>query len=768
MAGRKLGQDIVALVQHVELNESGWIDAAAVKAVKFLFWLLSSPATRDQIFDERADAGLAAMSRAQVDQAIDVLVQNGGVVELPDGTHKLSDNEAAAVQNAVASAGQIEAAVKVRVLAAATNAGADCGGEQGNQLWGRFHSEFVAPFIREFGARAYELITGVSTDAQRTQFITEFLTKFPEGQRAVLEPMILALLDRNDVGCRTYVLRLLNSYFFHSALSLPNEVIERAFSRPDRQRNIRLVLDTNFLFSLFELHANPSNEAVSLLLKTISRVPKNLNIRMYVLPTTVAEFRRTLVSYENQASSIIASRGVVSAALRVDISGVLQTYFRKVQESKYELTAKEYFEPYHSNIRALLEQHNVSILHGEDDKYSTDQETIDDITDQLSFYQRRFINEPRRQKSYEQVTHDMVLWHFISDRRPNISDTIFDAEWVGVTIDFGLMAFDEHKRKRRGIPCMVHPASLVQALQMMIPTDENLERTIVALMQMPFMFEPFNLEDEKITRHILGTLSHFEGAGNLTSETIIDILGNKALRGKFERSQERKEEVELIRDALIEHTAELERKAADLARRIETKELELREVREDHEQKRLSESEKMGELHAERSQARAELERANARAAATEQELTRLQADLESIKNRESAREKAELRDKEIKRVAYASIVLMLWIFVVTLGVYLYAPRIVEISNKLVPWGIEATIVVLGLRRYKNYIGQFGVISNRNSYKLLSWTLQYTWAVYLFLFTSIVPPLIYDTVKGAGPTANATNAVSSSVDAKGK
>ncbi len=744
MEEKPLGKDIIALVQHVELNESGWIDVAVVKAVKFLLWLISAPTTVEQIYYQRGTAGFDAISREQIQSAIDHLLKAESAVPLPGNFIKLSEVEASNVERAVSQAGEIETGVKARVLEAATTAGADCSGERGNRLWDRFHSEFVAPFIREFGARAYELIVGVSTDAQRTQFISEFLTKFPEEQRSVLEPMILALLDRNNLGCRTYVLRLLNSYFFHSALSLPNEIIARAFSKPDRQRNLRLVLDTNFLFSLFELHTNPSNEAVALLLKTITKLPPGFQIKMYVLPATIEEFRRSLVAYETQARSISTSSGIVAAALKVDLSGVLQTYLRNLQKSEYKISAKEYFEPYHTNIKALLEQHKVSILNGEDEKYSTDQGTINDITDQLSFYQRRFINEPRRQKSYEQVRHDMVLWHFISDRRPQICDTVFDAEWIGVTIDFGLMAFDAHKRRAHGIPCMAHPASLVQVLQMLIPVDENLERTILALMQMPFMFEPFNLDDEKITRQILGTLSRFEGAGNLTSDTIIGILGNKVLRGKFERSQSKEEEVELIKDAIIAHAAELEQK-------IQTSQLELKSSREEQERQRQLEKEKFEKITEEQKRNQIELEEERARVSAAAEEQLRLREELNNLKAMAGERDIVDLRRSEWARLRFASICLILVFSACFYLIWEYWLPLRTAGGGLAPWALLASAIAILSQLYWRYVQSLTAISESLYYWLLGKAVKLTWGLYVFVAIAIIQPLIYDLGKDEIP-----------------
>jgi hypothetical protein len=125
MENRVLGKDVIALVQHVELNESGWIDLAVIKAVKFLFWLISAPTTIDQVFHQRSAVGLDAISRDNVQEAISTLIKQDMVVILPGDFLKLSEVEASSVDKAVAEAGSIETKVKQRVLDAAIAFGAD-------------------------------------------------------------------------------------------------------------------------------------------------------------------------------------------------------------------------------------------------------------------------------------------------------------------------------------------------------------------------------------------------------------------------------------------------------------------------------------------------------------------------------------------------------------------------------------------------------------------------------------------------------------------
>lgn len=563
---RIVGGDIVALVQHVELNENGWVDSATAKGVRFLYWLLDTPADCDEIYAERATIGLTTLTQAQVSQAISHLISDGSLI--PSGTKfKLSEEARVKVSGIVSAAEATEQNVIEKVITSARGA-TNSSDIDSSQLWSRFRTEFIIPFIQEFGARAYELITGQATNVGQKAFIAEFLSAFDQSKKSILEAMILSLLDKNNADCREYILGLLNTHFYQTSVALPIGVVDKVFPSGGKNNRLRILLDTNFIFSLFNLHSNPSNEAVSLLAQTIAKLPSNIDVRMYVLPATLLEFRKALIHYEGIAKNFRLTQNLVEGALDFGVSGILETYFKRVKASGYKITADDYFRPFHESIVTLLKQHNVSVLSGEDEKYNQHQPTIDDALDQDIFYKNKASSEKKRSKSYEQIWHDVLLWHFTSDRRPTIADTIFEAEWVGTTIDYGLLAFDRFKRHGKGVPVIVHPASLVQALQLLVPSDENLEKTILALMQMPFLFETFDPANEKITQKILSTISRFDSVDDLSPDTIIQLLGNRALRGKIEVSASRDQEVELIRDAIVDHAAETEKRAIEAEQKL--------------------------------------------------------------------------------------------------------------------------------------------------------------------------------------------------------
>jgi hypothetical protein len=762
-ARRKVGPDIVALVHHIELNESGWVNTAIRKAVRFLIWMIGEPADLSMIMNERANLGLGKLTYEQAEIAIHELLASNSILPVGNDRFKLTEVETQSLETSITAAENVEDDVRTKVLKAAQAAGVDASADSERKIWEGFHEEFIVPFIREFGARAYELMTGANTNVRQNIFISDFLGKFTDDRKIVLEAMILAALDKNDGNCRKYILRLLNSYFFQSAVSLPRYVTEKAFAKPGQQRRLRLVLDTNFLFSLFKLHSNPSNEAVSMLQDLIARVPKPFSVDMYVLPSTIDEFHRSITYYQGVAEGIRPTSNVVSAGIKSNVSGVIEAFLLKARESNYKISAKEYFDPYFNDITAILNSYGVKILNGEDKKYATDQSTIDDALDQKSFYASRN-GSGKREKSYDQIWHDMVLWHYILDKRPQVNDTIFDAEWVCVTIDFGFIAFDNHKRHGSGIPLLVHPASLVQALQIVIPSDENLERTILALMQMPFLFEQFDIEDEKATQKILGTLSMYENVNELREETILTILGNKVLRAKISESHDVTGEVALVRDAIVDHLAEKTREADEAKAHLSrTKELFERERQNSATQLETVEKENAARL----VMALAEKERADAARVLSEAELSETRARLKELETGEQARS-AALKIRSMKqRFAAATVCLTVAATLAILAVRHYSLQISDYSGWLAPLAAQITIAVAGLKLCEIYVNRKLALLDWWPAKTLNKAAKWSWTAYAFLVITFIQPRAstaldggifpnVEAVGGAGTSASTT------------
>ena len=436
--------------------------------------------------------------------------------------------------------------------------------------WEGFRQNFLVPLVESFGARTYEIVTGSRTVLEQAPFALNYLSSYEAHLRPHVRRLIETFFDPSFVDFRSYTLRLLNCHFFYIANQYRREHLEALYGGHKKPK-IRCMLDTNFLYSILELHDNPSNDAAKALLETIQSAKKYIEVRLYVFPPTVDELKKSLAIHEHHLSEMRVTPNMSEAVSSDAVSGVALKFFKECSKANYSLSAKDYFDPYQKNLAQILADKGILLFNEPTDRYSTDQRVIDDALDQKSFLQQRnLIKKVRgRTKTYEQIWHDVLLWYFIFDKRPQQVESVIDADVLGITIDYSLIGFDSFKRREMdaSIPVFIHPASLIQLFQFFVPLDDKFEAAIVETLRLPFLLQEFDPESEKTTVRILTRLSRFENIKDLTPDTIRHVLENELLRDKLERVEGADEEVALIREALIEENAKVQRELEEAKRR---------------------------------------------------------------------------------------------------------------------------------------------------------------------------------------------------------
>ena len=184
---------------------------------------------------------------------------------------------------------------------------------------------------------------------------------------------------------------------------------------------------------------------------------------------------------------------------------------------------------------------------------------IDDLLEQQAFEKNKYGD---RAKNYPRLEHDMVLWHFVKDKRPLRPESPIDAEYWIITADYRLLGFDAHKQRRMGteVPICLHPTTLTQLLQFWVPQTAEFEEALLSTMRLPTVLSLLDGDTERISLKILNALSTFENIGNLPPETTTRVLLNDALRQKLKVEDDIAKQVELVREALIEENKKTEQR----------------------------------------------------------------------------------------------------------------------------------------------------------------------------------------------------------------
>ncbi len=571
----------VSLIHHIELNKAGWWDKGVQRLIAGTMYLAGRSLALGEILAELEKNFSVHVDASRALPQVKALCANGVLVKLPDDHFKISEQGARELERSCDDSEQTEECAKAVFI---DNLKSSCPSLASDDTWKTFNESALLPLIREMGARTYEVITGKAVAFDKGASFKTFLEGFPPEVRPFLRNAAIAFIDPKNSLTRSYILRCMNSYFFVEASNLSEETINALARTGQRVHSFTVFVDTNFLFSLLGLHDNPSNEAALSLQHLIKQVEQRVPVNLLVSPITVDETRGVIKFHQESLGHLRLTPNVASAAVNSEsFKGVARKFVDESRTVERPLSAADYFGPYVTGLVTILKTKGVELFNESIDHYSEKQEVIDDIMQQTEF-QKRFGS---RAKGYEALRHDMLLWHFVKDKRPPQVESPLDAQYWIVTIDFRYLGFDAFKRRRLAhrIPVCVHPTALIQLLQFWIPRSTEFENALLGSLRLPFLFHEFDPAAERVTIRILEVMSRFENIGDLSEETAQKLLVNDALRQKLAVAPENERQIELVREALIEEEKKArdelgsaKKQIADLTTKLVAQELTIQET----------------------------------------------------------------------------------------------------------------------------------------------------------------------------------------------
>lgn len=581
-----LPPEVISLVHHIELNRAGWWDRAIQRLVLAAIWLSGKPLSAQEIIDYYRREFQVNIDFAKLNSQIDILCSSNILVPLPKQDFKISEEALKGFENQLKEAEEVETKARGRFLEVLEKC---CPSLPPEETWQMVNKKLILPMIQMMGARTYELISGSIIDLDKDTTFQDYLEGYPAEIRKHLRVAINTFLNPKDIVVRSYILNYLNSFFFLEAGNLKEDTLRAITKLSSLKPSFIVFVDTNFLFSILELHENPSNEAALLLKELIKQLSGTVSVKLYVLPSTIDETRNVLIAYKQYLKELRLTPNLAEASLDTGLSGIVQKYFDEYRKVGQSLSAELYFDPYIKDLISIIRSKGVEFFNEKIDQYKTDQKVIDDILSQREFEKTRF---GPNAKSYEQLRHDMILWHFVRDKRPIQLESPLDAKYWIVTVDFRFLGFDAFKKKKlqETVQTCLHPTTLIQMLQFWIPRSPKFEEAMLSSMRLPFLFQEFDPNVEKITIRILETLGRFENIGDLSKETITAILMKDALRQKLAVESDITKRIELVKEALIEENQKTQHelketrdKAESLKREVDEKDEIIKRIKEEEE-----------------------------------------------------------------------------------------------------------------------------------------------------------------------------------------
>lgn len=573
--------EAIALVHHIELNKAGWWDKTVQRLITACIWLAGEPRTLDGIKQGLESSFRLTLPIEKIEAQVHQMESKGALVELPDGRFRIPEERRKRFESEIGEAEEVER----KACALFGELFLQIDPEKGvDDLWKRFNRLFLSPLVKQVGVSAYRLLAGERMEVDK-KLEQKFLKSLPPAQAPSARKAIGEFLDPKKPEVCAYIGRMLHARFCVEASGLSDTVLTKLNASLGRHIRFRMFVDTNFLFSLMELHENPSNAAALELKELLERLNGNPKVDLVVTPDTIEEAKSSISYTKGRLNGLPSGVNFTEAALRARFSGMAIRFLNQRLARKDRLSPEEWFDPYVKDFVPLARGKGVELHNEKMDEYSMRQDVVDDIHVVINSEKRL---PPERRKSYEKIAHDMKLWHFVNDKRPAYSESPIDVtDWI-LTVDFRLIGFDGHKQKKAAgqFPVCLHPTSFIQLLQFWVPRSPEFEEAMLGSLRLPFLFEDFDVEGEKTSLKILKGIGRYEGSEELSSQTITHVMLNDGLRARLKTDHPEEEELQMIRDALvaeIKSQADSQKDRADgLAERSELLDTQLNELRDEN------------------------------------------------------------------------------------------------------------------------------------------------------------------------------------------
>lgn len=351
-----------------------------------------------------------------------------------------------------------------------------------------------------------------------------FETKNKKITREIFEDTVNVFIQNADEVRAKYVSQLADATFTSFALLSDDETkkfLNGKFSE------MRLFLDTNFIFGILDLHKNNEDSSAKEIIEELKR--NNLPFKLMYHPETLNEFKRTFDSKSVLLKGTKWTKEISKIALETDQLSPVEELYHK-QNMNDEIDPVIFLEKYDQvdmilNSLGLLEynpRHQTN-----DEKYEID----NDVSEFQKFYDG---NKNKKYKSYQNFKHDISVLREV--RSLNAKKTKFlDAKAFFLSSDYTLGRFEKQYYKQDWeINFLVNPSIFLQLIRPFIENDYNSNKKFIDTFLISD-FRSFDIDYSTTKSKTLQILN--DNYYEASYEVKVGMLRDQVLLSKLEKAE---------------------------------------------------------------------------------------------------------------------------------------------------------------------------------------------------------------------------------------
>ncbi|TWI97698.1 hypothetical protein JN11_03522 [Mucilaginibacter frigoritolerans] len=344
-------------------------------------------------------------------------------------------------------------------------------------------------------------------------------------------------------------------------------------SEYDKIKNLKIkdlviLLDTNVLYSILNLHVHPEKAAIIELIKLSKE--KLIDLRLVYLSKTYSELQQAKSWLESIISRENFKHGQVKAMLASDH---LEPFARQYYEAK--LLNSDTPHPTESLKYAsdVLRSKGISLYNEKFNQITDNEQYLNEKIAEYYDFQRYFNNlneergyDLRLNKSDKKIEHDIFLREAVG-----ILKTKFNKEdefnFVCLTLDNSLVHFDQHVKRKENAglhksinPSFTFPSTLLKQIRPFIPIiTHNYRKAFITSLTAP-SFEYVNNADSIAVQK---SMAYFKSMGIEDEEVIFNCIKKELFLKDFEIEEKKDKAEEYIKSELAK---EIDLMKADISK----------------------------------------------------------------------------------------------------------------------------------------------------------------------------------------------------------
>lgn len=511
---------------------------------------------------------------SEVQSIINNLLSKGDIL-IAGNTYKLSDEKFLQIKKSALKAEE-SSTKRQRRFGLLIREFGEISDDEAGELWNVFN-EYLYDSFYQYGEYALtnfvqnnndstgKLVNGSSYSLAIQKFTSPNL-------KSIFQRLVMVFVEKLNSEDISYLESLANKTLSFYSLGLPKDLHEEIL---DSQMSWTILVDTNFLYSILDLHKNTETQACFELLKLVKEL--NLNVKFKYLPATINELKRKKPEFDEIIPRVAFTHQQIRALLNSNrLDSFSEIYYENLLNNPNTLHPSQIVD---TSEKVITKAYGIELYNSKFEQISEDM-----LNHMIAEYERyiQIKNEARREKGiYDDIIkHPKQIWHdvFLREAIEYLQmkengtqiQTFSEIKYLSVTLDKLLIDFDKYeiKKQNKVIPNFFKPSFLLQRIQKFAPivTDNYKKAFITAI-------SSFNFYDQNVKRSkdVQKFVSYYRSKGLNDEKTLLNLITDDLFLDNFFGQDTNDDEF---------FESEISKKIGEIHKQNEEKEKEIQRLKE--------------------------------------------------------------------------------------------------------------------------------------------------------------------------------------------